>query len=180
MYYIHWAEWIVRVSCPRGAQTSFKAFLKCRFPLPRSRLLIFHLSAFLPQLRTMFFSVQQRNRHLMMLGKRVIAYVHECVCVYIFIYVCIVYLFIYTYTHVFVCISYEKWSGKQAHIFFRQIKEFDTFIQEYMHKYTYMCIGIYGSPALQTDSLPSEPPGKPYIYIYIYVNVYKLLMTIVL
>ena len=43
-----------------------------------------------------------------------------------------------------------------------------------------MCIGIYGSPALQTDSLPSESPGKPHIYIYIYVNVYKLLMTIML
>ena len=27
-----------------------------------------------------------------------------------------------------------------------------------------------GSPALQADSLPSEPPGKPiYIYIYIYI-----------
>ena len=24
-----------------------------------------------------------------------------------------------------------------------------------------------GSPALQVDFLPSEPPGKPYIYIYI-------------
>ena len=26
-----------------------------------------------------------------------------------------------------------------------------------------------GSPALQTDSLPSEPPGKP-IYIVLYIN----------
>ena len=26
-----------------------------------------------------------------------------------------------------------------------------------------------GSPALQTDSLPSEPPGKP-IYIILYIN----------
>ena len=25
------------------------------------------------------------------------------------------------------------------------------------------------SPALQTDTLLSEPPGKPYIYIYIYI-----------
>ena len=69
---------------------------------------------------------------------------------------------------------------ENKHFFFRQIKEFDTFIQEYMHTYTYMCIDIYGSSALQTDSLPSEPPGKPHIYIYIYVNVYKFLMTIML
>ena len=24
------------------------------------------------------------------------------------------------------------------------------------------------SPALQADSLPTEPPGKPYIYIYVF------------
>jgi len=28
------------------------------------------------------------------------------------------------------------------------------------------------SPALQADSLPSEPPEKPYIYVYVYVYVY--------
>ena len=28
-----------------------------------------------------------------------------------------------------------------------------------------------GSPALQADSLPSEPPGKP-IYSYLYLSVY--------
>ena len=27
-----------------------------------------------------------------------------------------------------------------------------------------------GSPALQTDALPSEPPGKPYTYIYSKLN----------
>ena len=27
-----------------------------------------------------------------------------------------------------------------------------------------------GSPALQADSLPSEPPGKPQIYVYVQLN----------
>ena len=37
-----------------------------------------------------------------------------------------------------------------------------------------------GSPALQADFLPSEPPGKPYIYIYIYVknNIYVYIYPI--
>ena len=30
-----------------------------------------------------------------------------------------------------------------------------------------------GSPALQTDALTSEPPGKPYIYTHIYVCIYS-------
>ena len=36
--------------------------------------------------------------------------------------------------------------------------------------------GQPGSPALKMDSLPSEPPGKPHIYVYvsIYVWVYIL------
>ena len=33
--------------------------------------------------------------------------------------------------------------------------------------------GAQGSPALQADSLPSEPPGKPsLLYIYIYIHIY--------
>ena len=35
-----------------------------------------------------------------------------------------------------------------------------------------------GSPALQADALPSEPPGKFHIYVYIYVCVYIYLIRI--
>ena len=36
-----------------------------------------------------------------------------------------------------------------------------------------------GSPALQADPLPSEPPGKPYLYRFTYSGVpYKLKHTI--
>ena len=35
-----------------------------------------------------------------------------------------------------------------------------------------------GSPALQADGLPSEPPGKPNIYGLYYVEVYSLYTTL--
>ena len=167
MYYIHWAEWIVRVSYPRGAQTSFKAFLKCRFPLPRSGLLIFHLSAFLPQLRTVFFSVQQRNIHLMMLGKRVIAYVHECVCVCIFIYICIVYLFIYTYTRV--CV-YFLWKVKwKTNTYFFQTNQGIWHIHPRTYAYIYLYVNRYmGLLHCRQILCHLSHQGSP-IFIYTYM-----------
>lgn len=98
----------MRVSCPRETQTSFKAFLKCRFSLLRSGLLIFHLSASSPQLKTVFsFSVQQGNRQLMMVDKNDYCK-YICVCVYIHFYIYFysvtIYIFVFKSVYVYIYI----------------------------------------------------------------------------
>ena len=66
------------------------------------------------------------------------------------------------------------------------------YIYVYIYIYIYIHIYIYrislqdlpnpgiepGSPALQTDSLLSEPPGKPNIYTYIYIYTHNNLETV--